>query len=97
WPKLKLVHCGLENDFYANAPVVTEGKRRLVCVGRLAQEKGHVVLINALAMLSTKGIGLELVLAGDGPLKKEVEKLARELGVQDRVRITGWIGSDRVR
>jgi colanic acid/amylovoran biosynthesis glycosyltransferase len=97
WPKIKVVHCGLERDFYALASPVVPGAARLVCVGRLCEEKGQLLLIEAAARLTAKGIPFELVLAGDGPMRGALERLIEEHAIGDRVRITGWISSDRVR
>ncbi len=33
---------------------------------------------------------------GDGPLKGEVEQRVRELGLQDRIRLHGWVSPDEV-
>jgi glycosyltransferase involved in cell wall biosynthesis len=47
---------------------------------RLHQQKGHVYLLAAAAQVND----VTLVLAGDGPLRVELEKQARELGVAER-------------
>jgi colanic acid/amylovoran biosynthesis glycosyltransferase len=70
---------------------------RFVCVGRLCEAKGQLLLIAAVARLKAAGIECELVLAGDGPLRAEIEKLIDEHGLNSQVRITGWISSNRVR
>jgi colanic acid/amylovoran biosynthesis glycosyltransferase len=96
WAKIKIVHCGLEKSFYeAASPAL--GPPRLICVGRLCEAKGQLLLIEAAALLASKGIFFELVLAGDGPMRKEIEELVREYGLAERVRITGWISSGQVR
>ena len=97
WPKVRVVHCGLEPDFYSGSTSAPAANSRLVCVGRLCEAKGQLLLIDAVAQLNKRGVRVELVLAGDGPMRTEIEKMVREFGLQDRVRITGWISSDRVR
>jgi glycosyltransferase involved in cell wall biosynthesis len=57
--------------------VVAFGKRVLF-LGRLTQIKGVDVLIRATARVE----GLTLFIAGDGPDREKLEKLARELSVQ---------------
>ena len=44
-----------------------------------------------------RGCAFELVLAGDGALRGAIEERVRALGLQEHVRITGWIGSVEVR
>jgi colanic acid/amylovoran biosynthesis glycosyltransferase len=97
WPKIKVVHCGLEESFYAIDSPLTAIPLRLICVGRLCEAKGQLLLIEAAAALANKGISFELVLAGDGPTRGEIEKLVDKYGLGERVRITGWISGGEVR
>ena len=97
WRKVKVVHCGLEPGFYDVAPVPLPAAPRLVCVGRLSEAKGQLLLVEAMGRIAAKGIRCELALVGDGPLRRELEQLIDEHGISDRVRITGWISSDAVR
>jgi glycosyltransferase involved in cell wall biosynthesis len=60
-------------------------------LGRLERQKGYDVLLHALRRLP----GARLVLVGDGSQREPLESLARELGVADRVTITGWLESPR--
>jgi colanic acid/amylovoran biosynthesis glycosyltransferase len=97
WQKVKIVHCGLDRSFYAEAPHAPQTARRFVCVARLAMEKGQLLLVEAAARLASKGLDFELVLAGDGPARQLLEELIARHGMQHRIRITGWISNDRVR
>jgi glycosyltransferase involved in cell wall biosynthesis len=97
WPKVAVVHCGLEPVFHGVAPVAVPAAPRLVCVGRLCEQKGQLLLMSAVAQLVRKGIPIELVLAGDGEMRSEIEALIRQHQLQAHVRITGWISSDQVR
>lgn len=97
WPKVKVVHCGVEPAFYAGAAEKITSAPRLVCVGRLCEAKGHLLLVEAAARVVAAGRPLDLVLAGDGPLRAEVEASIRKHELQNHVRITGWISSHAVR
>jgi colanic acid/amylovoran biosynthesis glycosyltransferase len=97
WPKIRVVHCGLEPSFHSGDTSPQTSDPRLVCVGRLCEAKGQVLLIEAIAQLKQRGVHANLVLAGDGPMRAEIEKMVREFGLQDKVRITGWISGDGVR
>ena len=46
WPKIQVVHCGLEPAFHAG-PRARSAARRLVCVGRLCEQKGQLLLMEA--------------------------------------------------
>jgi glycosyltransferase involved in cell wall biosynthesis len=48
-----------------------------VCVSRFVEYKGHRFLIDALEMVARAGVPIELVMIGDGPLRGEIERLAR--------------------
>ena len=97
WPKIKVVHCGLERAFHEVASVPVAAERRLVCVGRLCEQKGQLLLIEAAHLLSERGHQFELVLAGDGEMRPAIEAGIARYGLGDKVRITGWISSDQVR
>jgi glycosyltransferase involved in cell wall biosynthesis len=97
WHKINVVHCGLERAFYETAPTHAEPAPRFVCVGRLCEWKGQLLLIEAVMRLTQVQIPVELVLVGDGPMRPEIEKLIENYALNDRVRITGWISSNEVR
>jgi len=97
WKKVKVVYCGLEPSFHEGALQPVTSAPRLVCVGRLCEQKGQLLLINALSRLAEKGIDFELVLAGDGEMRTEIEERIRQHALESKVRITGWISSNQVR
>jgi len=97
WPRVKVVHCGLERAFHEVAAVAVPSAPRLVCVGRLCEQKGQLLLLEAARILAAQGLEFELVLAGDGEMRAEIEALIARHGLQAQVRITGWISSEQVR
>lgn len=98
WDKVAVVHCGLESDFFESAcDVQAAPVQRLVCVGRLCEQKGQLLLIAAAAKLARQGVKFELVLAGDGEMRSVIEAAIETEGIGDRVRITGWISSAQVK
>jgi colanic acid/amylovoran biosynthesis glycosyltransferase len=98
WQKISVVHCGLEPAFHSVASIMTEEPpRRFVCVGRLCEQKGQLILMEAVRILAAKGLIFELVLAGDGEMRAEIEELIQRHDLARFVRITGWISSDQVR
>ncbi len=97
WDKVKLVHCGLEPEFHDEYAVPITSAPRLVCVGRLCEQKGQMLLVRAISRLLLSGIDVQLVLAGDGEMRGDIEALLRQSALQDSVHITGWISSEEVR
>lgn len=97
WHKIQVVHCGLDSDFIDAPPdSFIPTLPRLVCVGRLCEQKGQLLLLDAIRRLRDGGEKVELVLAGDGEMRVEIERFIREHGLQSEVSITGWISSERV-
>ena len=97
WQKIKIVHCGLEASFYNVPASPIAAKPRLVCVGRLCEQKGQILLLEAAKKLHDTGVDFELILAGDGEMRAAIESLIVQHQLQDIVKITGWISSDEVR
>ncbi len=62
---------------------------RLLCVARLVPKKGVRHQLRIYAALKAAGVPFEARIAGDGPLRGEAERLARELGVQNDVTFLG--------
>jgi colanic acid/amylovoran biosynthesis glycosyltransferase len=97
WPKIHVIHCGIGADFLNHEPTDVPDVDQFVAVGRLSSEKGHLVLIEALAVLIEQGHTCRLVLVGDGPLRSAIERRCRELGIERFVNITGWQSSEAIR
>lgn len=100
WRKIRVVHCGIEAEFFAETDAVapdSPAAPRLVCVGRLCEAKGQMLLVEAVERLRSQGVNLQLVLAGDGPMRAEIDQAIAAQALGDRIRITGWISSDQVR
>jgi glycosyltransferase involved in cell wall biosynthesis len=92
-----VVRCGVDAPFLAAGPQPITDNRRLVCVGRLVPEKGQLLILDALTALAAEGTDVEIVFAGDGPLRGIMEERVRSRGLEGRVRITGWISGETVR
>jgi colanic acid/amylovoran biosynthesis glycosyltransferase len=99
WAKLRVVHCGVDTD--ALRPRDGAGSRpqrpmRVLCVGRLVSLKGQLLLLEAVAELVADGHEVHLELVGDGPMRAQLERAARELGIQRGVEIAGALGHPQV-
>jgi colanic acid/amylovoran biosynthesis glycosyltransferase len=96
WEKIFVVRCGLEPQFYALAPTYSNA-RSLVCVGRLCEQKGQLLLIEAVKRLIQSGTDVTLTLAGDGELRPTLEAAIKDYNLTANVHITGWISNNEVR
>jgi glycosyltransferase involved in cell wall biosynthesis len=101
WSKIHVVHCGVDASFLqgigGGADPAAGHSRKLVCVGRLAEQKGQLLLVQAAAQLAAAGEDFEIVLVGDGPMRAEIESLIERFALQGKVRIAGWMSNDQVR
>jgi len=97
WPKVHVVRCGLGDDLLEATPSPVPAAPRLVCVARLSEQKGHVILLEAAARLAAEGVPFELMLIGDGPLRGEIEDRIERGGLDGHVRVMGWLGAPQVR
>jgi glycosyltransferase involved in cell wall biosynthesis len=69
---------------------------RLLCLGRLVRQKGFDVAIAAFARLRDRFPHARLTVAGDGPERQALERLAIELGARDRTEFLGMVPPPRV-
>lgn len=97
WQKVHVVRCGVDGAFMQGDFAPVPETPRLVCVGRLCEQKGQLVLLQAAAELKRQGLSFELVLVGDGEMRVEVESAIADLGLRDQVAITGWQSAEQVR
>lgn len=91
--RLRVIHNPIDLDEVrakAREPIAGAPRRPfLVAVGRLEYQKGYDIMLRAFAA-SKAARGCDLVILGKGSIRAELEKLARQLGVADRVRFVGF-------
>jgi colanic acid/amylovoran biosynthesis glycosyltransferase len=97
WNKIHVVHCGVDSSFLGEAADRNVCPTKLVCVGRLAEQKGQLLLVQAAAVLHAAGEEFEIVLVGDGAMRGEIEQLIERHRLGGKVRIAGWMSNDQVR
>ena len=95
--RLRLVRQGISLPAAPTpGPASPLSRVRLASVGRLVPKKGHDLLVRAVARLAGEGLDVALTVAGEGPERGRLERLAAELGVEDRVDLLGGVARDRV-
>lgn len=82
--------------FLDHGPVAIPMAPRLVNIGRIVEQKGQAILVQAVAQLLKRGVDVELVIVGDGPMRSDIEALIGRLGLRDHVRITGYLSNQGV-
>ena len=94
---IHVIHCGLQPSYFETDTPPISDEPNFVTVGRLSEQKGHWILLDAAAELLERGVPFNLTLVGDGELRPEVEMHLERAGLVDHVRITGWASEDEVR
>ena len=90
--QLFVAYCGIEPDwFYPRPEIDTGGDRpyRIVSSGRLVEKKGFSYLVRACRILSDRGEIFECIIGGSGELEAELKSQVVELGLENKVSITG--------
>ncbi len=82
--KTFLIYNGIEIPQFVFEPPVFSPPRFL-CLGRLTYEKAYDVAIRAFALSLKKIPNSILIMVGDGPEKKNLEKLSISLGIQNSI------------
>lgn len=96
WSKIQVVHCGVDELFLKQEHLPVPAQPQLACIGRLSEQKGHLLLIEAAGRLAAEGLAFKLILVGDGPLRPQIETMIAQLGLQNHVEITGWASNPEV-
>ncbi|PYQ23920.1 MAG: hypothetical protein DMF81_07170 [Acidobacteria bacterium] len=94
WRTIRVVPSGVDLERYSPGTSHSTSAwpgpgLRLLHVGRLHPQKGHRILLEALALLCARGAQVGLALVGEGPLGAELAGQASRLGLDDRVRFLG--------
>jgi len=97
--KLRRLPVGLDPaEFPCRERALSAGETvRLLTVARLTEIKGHEYAIRAVAKLKVAGTPIRYDVVGDGPLRKKLEELVRELGLETTVVFHGACVSDKIK
>ena len=98
WPRIHVVRCGIPRDYGDDLTSMLPVGNRFVCVGRLCEQKGQLLLIEAAHRLQEHGVDFELLLVGDGPMRRELESLVQPVrACSHTCTFAGWCSGDEVR
>jgi glycosyltransferase involved in cell wall biosynthesis len=87
----------LQEFRFQERTVPNNGQWRFVQAGRLIEKKGLPVSLRAFSTFSKQHPNATLTIAGEGPLLSELQNLAGELGVAERVSFTGFVSQQELR
>ncbi len=91
WSKIHVAHPGIDDEFLQVPVIPAPEAPQLVCVGRLDEQKGQLLLLDAVRALVAEGTACRLVLVGEGPLRSRIEAAIAEFGLSRHVILTGAV------
>jgi len=99
WDKIKVVHCGLEASFFELKKDKDDNteQAQIICIGRLCEQKGQLLLIDALNVVNKRKINFNLKLIGDGEMRGVIESKIEKYKLTNHVTITGWMNSNQIK
>ena len=78
------------NDNTGNGAGAPKARRILVGMGRLVEEKGFALLLSAFSKVAAKHPSWSLQIWGEGPQRRALEQLTRDLSLSERVEMPGF-------
>ncbi len=97
WDKIEVARCGVDVSRWRAPRRPVRAGIEVLSVGRMEREKGHRLLLDALADPLLGESEITLTLIGDGPERARLERRAARLGIAERVRFLGRMGQDQIR
>ena len=94
---IHIVRCGLDKKFVDGATTPIPDVPRLVSVGRLSEQKGQLLLVEAVQRVVKGGRDIELLLVGEGEMREEIERQIKDYGIEKNVILAGLASSDQIR
>ncbi len=94
--KLHILRCSVDSGRHTFVSRTEFNEPPVVgSLGRLVEKKGFDDLIRAVALLEREGLSCHLTIAGDGPLRTALEKLAVDEGIAHQVEFLGSVAHSR--
>jgi colanic acid/amylovoran biosynthesis glycosyltransferase len=96
WKKIKEVHCAVNEGFLAKENIEFLEPKRFLSVGRLCEQKGQMLLLEAFQKVYQIHKDAQLHLVGDGEFREAIEAYISENGLKNNVHLLGWKSSDEI-
>ena len=97
WHKVHIVRCGLDGSYFEDTICSLPEERCLVSIGRLCEQKGQMILIDAAAKLLEELEDFQLTIIGDGEFRSTLEEAIEAKGLTRYVRLVGWLDNVAVK
>jgi len=81
---------GIDTDKFSFSPLDYKSELKVTTIARFVEKKGIKYAIDAVADCVDKGINIQYRIAGDGPLRSEIEDQIQARNLGDNVKLLGW-------
>jgi colanic acid/amylovoran biosynthesis glycosyltransferase len=96
WHKIIEVHCTIDQKMLTRPIKPITCNNRLICIGRLAPQKGHWLLLQAVAQIKDQYPHLKVCFVGDGEYRPVFEAFIRTNDLANNIEILGWKSAEEI-
>ncbi|PCK07403.1 MAG: colanic acid biosynthesis glycosyltransferase WcaL [Alteromonadaceae bacterium] len=96
WHKIKEIHCSIDGELTGKALTPIKQSHRFISIGRFCEQKGQMLLLQALAQVKQKGLNFHLDLIGDGEMRSDIEAFIRKEQLQENIHLLGWQSTSQI-
>jgi glycosyltransferase involved in cell wall biosynthesis len=96
WKQMHIIHCGIDPTLFNQVSHHGLG-RKLLFVGRLEVVKGLPILLESLSILKQSHPNILLTVIGDGPDRKILEEMTKQMELTNNVKYVGYQSQTDVR
>lgn len=96
WDKIKEVHCTIDDEVTEAPHTTINTSNTFVTIGRLCEQKGQMLLLQAAKQLKQNGTTIKLNIIGDGELRPKIEEFIAEAGLSEDVNLLGWQSTQQI-
>jgi len=97
WDKIRIIRCGVDSSFLGQTPAPLPQAKRFLNIGRLSEQKGQLLLVQAASLLKQQGLAFQLDIIGDGDFRPQIEALINQHQLQSHVKLLGFQAGEVVR
>jgi glycosyltransferase involved in cell wall biosynthesis len=87
---LFVVRNGIDLDLFSPSPWSASEPVQILAVGSLVRRKRWDRLLGSARALNSRNVDFQVRIAGEGPLREELERQAKDFGLRDKVRFLGY-------
>ncbi len=96
WDKIKEVHCTIDDELTESPRTTIRTSNSFVTIGRLCEQKGQMLLLQAAKQLKQNGTTIKLNIIGDGELRPKIEEFIAEADLSEDVNLLGWQSTQQI-